>query len=496
MATDTLILNAVLKNTGKKKEELFSSLESLTIDDVNNTLKTLKIFEYKARDTFVYRLQTMVERLVYEFEYMNNEDHFPDLIVKEWNNTQSPAISTDVAIAALQSTNLKYPNARKAFVYLSEGQLTDFKIFNDKPKMFIELLIKFLICITPKKKFSEIQKEAEEVTALIFEKIPQWEIKRTVKESGFLFRSRGHYPIMNTYQNEVDIKELVYAKGMQSILESVLDQRENSEVLMQLHNKLEKLRVKEVDSMEKTVDVIVEQVELEESSTSNPIEEEHAVLNTDSTSESKSPSSDMLGSFEESEEGSPVEQDVLQTLEAALQSLQTAIKQVEPLVTNTQSSALQETATKTEQQLAIAEDEIKRLNTMLEAERARSQKIEQEAHKKLLRAIAGEASNYLLSDLFEESQGKTPENSVISAGRLINLFTALGMEIGLEEHTNGREIDEVFVVDKSELITAYHIDASVQSEHEQIKVKLIKYGWTLGGVIVIRPLVTEIKEEN
>lgn len=492
MATDTLVLNAVLKNSGKKKEDIFSNLESLTMNDVNDTLKTLNIFEYKARDTFVYRLQTLVERLVYEFEYMNNEDHFLDLIVKEWNSQQTPAITTDVAVSALQSANLQYPNAKKAFVYLSEGQLTDFKMFNDKPKMFIELLIKFLICITSKKKFSEIQKEVEEVTALIFEKTPQWEIKRTVKESGFLFRTRNHYPIMSTYQNEVDIKELVYAKGMQSILESVLDQREHSEVLMQLHNKLEKLRVKEVDSMENTV----EQVEREDSSVSNSFEEENTAVNTDSTSEPESPISDMVVSFEESVESSSVEQDVLQTLETALQSVQSAIKKMEPLVTNVQSSELKETSPKAEQQLAIAEDEIKRLNTMIESERARSQKIEQEAHKKLLRAIAGEASNYLLSDLFEESQGNAPENPVISSGRLINLFTALSMEIGLEEHTNGREIDEVFYVNKSELITAYHIDASVQSENEQIKVKLLKYGWTLGGVIVIRPLVTEIKEEN
>lgn len=72
--------------------------------------------------------------------------------------------------------------------------------------------------------------------------------------------------------------------------------------------------------------------------------------------------------------------------------------------------------------LEIAEDELKRLNMALEQEKERVRQTEEKVLSNLLKALGGSRGDYLLSDLFEESQGIKPNNPNISTGRLVNLF--------------------------------------------------------------------------
>ncbi len=194
---------------------------------------------------------------------------------------------------------------------------------------------------------------------------------------------------------------------------------------------------------------------------------------------------------QEGESKEEPENEIVTALENALSAVQAAIVKVSELP-NTQSFAAQES---NQRQLKIAEEEIDRLKLALQQEKEKVELAEEKAFAKVLNAIGGESSNYLLSDLFEESQGKAPGNPNISAGRLINFFSSLSLAIGLEEHSNNYELGGVFTVHKDKLIKNYRIDGPVVSQNDSIQVKLLKYGWTINSKVVVQPLVTEVKEE-
>lgn len=148
-----------------------------------------------------------------------------------------------------------------------------------------------------------------------------------------------------------------------------------------------------------------------------------------------------------------------------------------------------------ESKLKIAEEEIERLTQALELERIRAKQAEEKTLVHLLNSIGGSKSKYLLSDLFEESKGITPSNPNVSKGRLINLFSNFNLAIGLEEYSYNREVNELFEVSRTDLVKHFETTAPIQSENNQITVKIVKYGWMLNNIVVIPPLVMEVISE-
>lgn len=495
MAAETLVLNEVVKSSGKEKGKLFTRLEGLSKKDVEDALKSLNIFDFNLRDAFIFQLQTLIENTVYSSENIDSNSELQNDIVAKWNKAHEPAITNEVATIAIQELNLKYPASRKSFKYLSDGLIEDYKLLNGKPQLFVDLLFKVLICITPKKRFVEIISEVEIITCRIFNTIDETEIQQIVKRSNFSFRTRDKkfFPIMSTYHKEVKLEDLVYANGLLDILTNVLDGPQEDEALKSLKDKVEKIinkstNLSEVNEKKSTlIPTQVEEENFKEKQIGFKEYQEHEKIG-----EHNILIESQKNSMDESE---IVDKQIVEELKSSLASFQAALTKIEPILMNKTLGSVQEKSL-SDKRLAVAEDEINRLNMMIKSERERSKKIENESYQKILKAVGSESSNYLLSDLFDESQGNVPENPHISSGRLINFFSALSMEIGLEEYSNGREMNEIFEVNKDELINNYHIDAPVRSSNETIQVQLLKYGWTIDGSIIIRPLVTEIKEED
>jgi len=201
MAAETLVLNEVVKSSGKEKGKLFTRLEGLSKKDVEDALKSLNIFDFNLRDAFIFQLQTLIENTVSSSENMDSNSELQNDIVAKWNKAHEPAITNEVATIAIQELNLKYPASRKSFKYLSDGLIEDYKLLNGKPQLFVDILFKVLICITPKKRFAEIISEVEIITCRIFNTIDATEIQQIVKRYNFSFRTRDKkfFPIMSTY---------------------------------------------------------------------------------------------------------------------------------------------------------------------------------------------------------------------------------------------------------------------------------------------------------
>jgi hypothetical protein len=532
MDIQSQVLDSVLRKYGKSDKELYTSLENVSEDEFKKELEKLNLSDFTQRNSFYWELQTVVEKCVYEHSGLEDSERMAEIIAETWNQAKEPKISSSVAISFLYKLNLKYPNSRKAFVSVCDGDLQSYKTFNSKSMLFLDLLIRFLTCNTGKQQMFTVLRTVEEVMPRLFDDYSRSDSMDAINRLGFQQRKgRVNYLKMNAYKRSIGIENLVFAEGMKSILLEVLNDVEESETLTVLKHKLTSVIEKELhDELEedfKVDDLLEEHIaevnaptSLEpkkvEASSPNaeivaPIEEQESVDETAVREEVTDapffneqvvmggvgePSVQAVQEEQKVQKEDEPKKEIISSLEHALAAVQSALDKVSQL-TQVQSVAVQEESqlAAKEQQLAIAEEEINRLKLALKQEKEKVAQAEEKAYTKILQAIGGENSNYLLSDLFEESQGKVPSNPNISAGRLINLFSSLSLAIGLEEHSNGYELGDTFSVHKDELIKNYRIDGPVVSQEDVIQVKLLKYGWTINGKVVVQPLVTEVKEE-
>lgn len=523
MDINTQILDAVLQKYAKSNKELYSSVENMSEEEFKEKLKELNLSDFTKRDFFFWELQLVVEKCVFEHGGSDDNERLGEMVVKAWNEANKLKINQSLALRFIYSINLKFLNNRKAFISICDGDFQSYKTFSNKPRLFNDLLVRFLTCVSGEQQFNLVLPTIEQVMPSLFEGISKSDYRESVTRVGFRQRKGLNFGKMNAYRKIVGVHNLVYAEGMKSILLDALNEIEESEVLSMLKHRLNS--VVEIENQNDSdedfgVDDLLDKhaPEVNAPNSIAPKKEEdfanevvesvvvkESTLLTAGIEEQAEPLIDesvVVGGIVEvdTKEEPPVqeeeskeepENEIVTALENALSAVQAAIVKVSVLP-NTQSFAAQES---NQRQLKIAEEEIDRLKLALQQEKEKVELAEEKAFTKVLNAIGGESSNYLLSDLFEESQGKAPSNPNISAGRLINFFSSLSLAIGLEEHSNNYELGDVFTVHKDKLIKNYRIDGPVVSQNDSIQVKLLKYGWTINGKVVVQPLVTEVKEE-
>ncbi|MES9701306.1 hypothetical protein ABWK42_29935 [Bacillus sp. JJ927] len=526
MDINTQILDAVLRKYAKSDKELYSSVENMSEEEFKEKLKELNLSDFTKRDFFFWELQLVVEKCVFEQGGSDDNERLGEMVVKSWNEANELKINQSLALSFIYSVNLKFLNNRKAFISICDGDFQSYKTFNNKPRLFNDLLVRFLTCVSGKQQYNLVLPTIEQIMPSLFEGISKSDYRESVTRVGFQHRKGLNFGKMNAYRKIVGVHNLVYAEGMKSILLDALNEIEESEVLSMLKHRLNSVveienqndsdedfgvddlldkhapevnvpnsfaPKKEGDSANEVVEA-VESVAVKESTPlTDEIEEQAEPLIDESVVVGGIVEVDTKEEppVQEGESKEEPENEIVTALENALSAVQAAIVKVSELP-NTQSFAAQES---NQRQLKIAEEEIDRLKLALQQEKEKVELTEEKAFAKVLNAIGGESSNYLLSDLFEESQGKAPSNPNISAGRLINFFSSLSLAIGLEEHSNNYELGGVFTVHKDKLIKNYRIDGPVVSQNDSIQVKLLKYGWTINGKVVVQPLVTEVKEE-
>ncbi|RXT02342.1 hypothetical protein EIZ39_24820 [Ammoniphilus sp. CFH 90114] len=115
----------------------------------------------------------------------------------------------------------------------------------------------------------------------------------------------------------------------------------------------------------------------------------------------------------------------------------------------------------------------------------------EESMMKILEAIGGSSSEYLLSELYDESMGNLPANRVVSVGRLINFFSILNLH-GIESYSGGLEKDRIFHLKRDELAKTFMTRRPIQSKEDEIPIQLVQCGWTFHGKVMILPLIEEV----
>lgn len=512
MDINTQILDVVLRKYAKSDKELYTSLENVSEEEFKEILKTLKLSEYTKRDSFFWELQLLVEKSVAEHGGSDDNERLAEMVVNQWNEKSELKINQSLVLSFIYLINLKFPNSRKAFISICDGDLQSYKTFNNKPRLFNDMLVRYLICVYGKQQINLISRTVEQVMSSLFNDFSNSAFRESFARLGFQGKKGLNFGKMNAYRKTVGVNDLVYAEGMKTILLTLLEATEVNEVLNSLKQRLTVPEIEDQDQ-DNSNGYFGENL-LIDNNPPNSFTKEKEVYSADGAvegintvtvkKENSSPVKSLIdeksddegiGEVDTKEEVSVQKEEhkneVVVALENALCSVQTAILKASEQL-NTKNLASNEP---NQSQLKLAEEEISRLKLALQQEKERVDLAEERAFAKVLNAIGGESSNYLLSDLFEESQGKVPSNPNISAGRLINLFSSLGLSIGLEEHSNNQEIGNVFSVHKDELIKKYRIDGPVDSLSDEIQVRLLKYGWIINGKVVVQPLVAEVKEE-
>jgi hypothetical protein len=500
------VLEAVLRNYGKPEKDLLLSAKNISEEEFRNVLMDLNLKEFNDRNIFYWELQAEAEKQIYENIAIDDSERVSEIIAEAWNQKKDLKVNPSVVLSFLYALNFKFPNSRKAFASVCDGDLQSYKAFNNNnnSKIFIDLLVRYLTCICHPKKLASVRSVLEEIMPRFFENWKKSDNHESFERLGFAYKKNMmSFPQMNKYKRSIGVKDLVFAEGLKGILLEVLKEEEQSDALIELKRLLDPQNSKDgkVDEFEvenlfannipNTVKPNTEEYDNKDEDKNFVQDKAVFVVN-----EEKAGQTVTIETDEEKLKTKEIisKNIIIHSLEQALESLQHAISQVTLLDNEDKAPTLEDTDTN--QRLKIAEEEINRLQVALNAEREKVAQAEEKAYRNVLQAIGGESSNYLLSDLFEESQGIIPDNPNISTGRLVNLFSSLSLAIGLEEFNGGHDLGESFKIQKDELIKNYRIDGPIESHDNEIQVELLKYGWTMNGMVIVQPLVTEVKEEN
>ncbi len=467
MEIGNFLLEDIIKSQGGPIKKSYQNTVEFDKNLILNELESLKLSDISTRNEFYWELQKLIEIHVYKNPGLNDLERLSEMIVESWNLENKLKIKKPVVVTALNQMNLTFLNSQKSFNAVCDGDLRSYKIFaKDNPSMLADLLFRVAICTSETKPVEVVN----DLIPLLFEKENGSMGIKSAKRLKFHIRGNFLKSKAKEYREYHTREDFVFIKGLHSILNSIsketIDDISIKSFLTKLNDFLNNDNIvnenKDEENTELNQASLKKEEVITEPETSLPLPE--------------------------------ITKDIPSSLESVIYSLQDVISRIKEeneeinfVETNMKS--------KLEERLSIAEEEIKRLNLELNIEKEKTRLSEEKAYINVLQAIGGETSNYLLSDLFEESQGMTPVNHNISIGRLINLFSSLSLAIGLEEHGSGYELGNTFSLHKDTLIKEFRIDGPLKTQEEIINVKLIKFGWTLNGKVIVQPLVSETKGE-
>lgn len=489
-------LNTINASAGEFRKALGKPSEELT-----DYMKKHQLNNPKYREEVAWHVQGLLENSLYKH---GSYDNFPEIVqpvVEKWNAENEYKLSYEALEEHLPRL-FKTPNSRKAFVELCEGDVESYKAFAKYPDIFMDYLIRAIV-VSNLTSRNGIKSVATKVFYSFFKGNANKEYENSLKRLNLLSEGRPNEdkskPVFITFKKAVRYGQVMreleqpFIKGFDTIFKQVIEmdpnvlkentygnffRRYNSRELAQTatqvqmfeeENEIDDLNilnenipvsanVEEVLSLKENAPIAVSPVEVE-------VEVEVASFSDEETV--------FLSKFDET-----------------IARLQAQKAEAAAIFTNQSQNV---DITQYEERLKIAGDDIHRLERAIEDEREKSKTIEENSYKKLIDAIAGAGSNFLLSDLYRESIDEGNHSREIVQGQLMNLFNQFNMAIGLDVYANGHQIGDEFDVARPDLAHDYSVLNEVQTKGDKIRVKLLQYGWTLNGKVIVQPLIQELE---
>lgn len=463
MDTKERLIDFILRNHGQSKERLDEQLIIQFKEEEREQIEHVDV-PLQKRNDFYWRLYALTERVFIEQSDISDDEQLASIVAQEWNKSEKvPHLTSEVCRLFIQRSDLKMSNKRKALESICRGDIESYMSFQSHSRFFTESLTRYVICQAKFINEFDLYELIDEITAWFFPE-GQREMAKTAMRNLSFLPAKKVTGRLKAYQKYVGAERLVFQAGLTEIL---IEHKGQHKLSNRLESFISHLGLAEVTSDEHTSQLLV----------STPVVASASLtIQEDSFGVLKGLLTQAQGMI------TSLEQQQLQHIEEVK-----ALAEIRVEATRQKVSTISEQAT-----LRIAEEEIERLKQALEQEKVKTQQVEEKARNQIIVALGGSRGKYLLSDLLEESQGIKPSNPNVTTNRLINLFTNLNLVMGLEEYSDGRELNEEFTINRNELSKTFEVNAPIQSQEDDITVKIIKYGWKLDNKVVVSPLVAEI----
>ena len=444
-------------------------------EQFSNYLRENNLQDMHVRSALVWRIQNSIERMMYEGNEYDDVDIIVSSTVKAWNDKEGYKLHNDAVEEYLMKL-FKTQHARKAFNELNEGDMENYKLYVKHGNVFMEYLLRALLSDNYLRNNRELLWQViQSVYQHYFDDNVENELIKTLKNVRLYKEPAPESALAKIVEGKIDIgrahrlaetvsqQDLPFIKGFEKIFAEVLQQQPKLPPKVAHYLKC----FIEHTSPNKKTSKPRQQVQAQEA----PVVVQSSVAVAEPVS-------------------APAPQDeFVQSIDAIIAQLQ-AVKAQTPAPSAPDSELAQQIA-QYEARLVVAEDEINRLRQSVDKEREAAHKIGEQQTRKLMDAIAGSRINYLLSDLYRESIGESVHPREIIQGQLMNFFNQLSMEMGIDVHSNGYDIGDEFELTRYDLAHNYRTLRDIQATGDTIGVKLLQYGWTLNGQVIVQPLVTE-----
>ena len=456
--------------------------EGINREELERQLQQYELNTFAKRSQFLWKLQAVVEKVIFEHPNEQNSD-VADLVVKEWNEQFQPTIDKFVVRAMLDHLPIRHDMMRRAFHALCSGNFPSYELYTQgNPQLFVQLFVRTVVQFVDRP--GDVFSLAEAVLSSLFKGVhARKEVMRALRS---LLMTRkddsADYKMMHQYDQAFSPDELVFHNGMLSIIIPILKEKEDKEVianfLRNVSEKAKHLLAEEASLVE------VERLEATEAGTQEelqPAEAEEIEEKIASETEAAVPSS-------------LTDQETIQQLTREVDEFSARIKEsLRALEQRLAGGLANASGADNEEVIAQLREENERLYMEIEQLKQQQAEIEWKRFKQFIQAVGGNQHHYLLSELYEESQGTAAVDSEITRGRLMNLFNAFSL-FGLEPTAYGYEIGQELTLTRQELRERFMMLHPIASSTNEVRVKIIRYGWMIYGQVVVQPLVEEVAE--
>lgn len=507
MINEVEIQKAVLKTINTPRHEFQKALGKQS-EELTAYLKQYELDNPKHREDIAWHVQGLLEKALYVHGSYDNFAAIVQPVYEEWNAEHEFKLSYE-ALEAYLLHIFKTPNMRKAYVELCEGDVESYKAFASHSDGFMDYVLRAIFVSNPSNPRG-VRAIAIRVFSVFFKEDANKEYEKSLKRLDLLQKiepseDKGKPALIMfkkalLYGSVMRELEQPFIKGFDSIFKQVIDldprvlKDRRFGYFFKKYTTPEVGEVAAVQVQEEKNDIDDFDLFMDNPPISDDIEE--ILLLEDNAPIAVNPSESVKPQeVVKVEAGFGKEETAfLVELDETIARLQQQKEEATAIFKSRVERSPQETDTTTyEEHLKIAGEEIHRLQRAVEEEREKAKTIEENSYKNLVDAIAGARSSFLLSDLYRESLGESSHSREIVQGQLLNLFNQFNMAIGLDVYANGRKIGDEFDVARNELAHDYSVLSEVQTKGDQIRVKLLQFGWTLNGKVIVQPLIQELE---
>ncbi|WMJ16377.1 hypothetical protein RA955_17385 [Geobacillus proteiniphilus] len=463
----------------------FIDREGINRKDLDQQLEQYKLDTFSRRAQFLWKLQSIVEKVVFEYVNEQNNSDVADLVAKEWNLRSYPEIDKFIARAMIDRLPIRHDTMKKAFQAICNGHFLSYELYaQGNQQLFVQLFVRTTLLLVDHP--SDVVQLGEIVLPSLFQGIDtKGEIMKAL-HSLLMTRKDGlaDYKAMHQYGQLFSPDELVFNQGMLRIIIPILKEKKQDEVAVKFLHNIGK----------KVSHLIGEEMDLIDMEPENKEEQSEEISFAEGAQETYE-KSDVQGK-EATVALSSAKHEMVQRLIMEVDEFSARIKGgLEMLEQQLAYPIGEDYAPHEEYEEVIARLKEENQRLYIEMEKIRKKQAENEwrRFKQFVQAVGGSQHHYLLSELYEESQGRSLANLEMTKGRLMNLFNALSL-FGVEPTTYGYSIGQELTVTRQELRERFMMLQPIASSTDEVRVKIVRCGWTIYGQVIVQPLVEEMKE--